>query len=170
MRKVGRANTSLRDRRIRKIDRRPCTVVARGCPEGGRAASTSARVISRSESRVAAQLSRTGRAKVSWERIVSSERGLRRGGVVLPLRITSSHTPSSRRIGSGSGAVLALNQRTTGGSMSSSSIPAAPIASVTVAAECLMRVSSRMSLRRIGAPGVSWMPSMIRMPRWMVDV
>ena len=38
-----------------------------------------------------------------------------RGGVVLPLRITSSQTPSSSRIGSGRSAVLALNQRTTGG-------------------------------------------------------
>ena len=102
--------------------------------------------------------------------MVSSERGLDRGGVVLPLRITSSQMPSSRRICSGRSAVLAWNQRTTGGSMSSSSIPAAATTSVTVAAECLMRVSSRMSLRRIGAPGVSWMPSMIRMARWMVAV
>ena len=102
--------------------------------------------------------------------MVSSARGLDRGGMVLPLRITSSQTPSSRRICSGRAAVLAWNQRTTGGSMSSSSIPAAAITSVTVAAECLMRVSSRMSLRRISAPGVSWMPSMIRMPRWIVAV
>jgi len=50
------------------------------------------------------------------------------------------------------------------------SIPAAATTSVTVAAECLMRVSSMTSLRRMNAPGVSWVPSMIRMARWMVAV
>ncbi len=82
-----------------------------------------------------------------------------------PLRITSNQTSSSRRIGAGRSATVALNQRTTAGCRSSSSMPAAASTSATTAAEYLIRDSRATSLRRIAAPGVSWMPSMIRTAR-----
>ena len=84
-----------------------------------------------------------------------------------PLRMMSNQTPSSCRIGAGRSAIAAPNQRTTAGSRSSSSIPASASTSATTAAEYLIRDSSATSLRRIAAPGVSWMPSMIRIARWM---
>ena len=73
---------------------------------------------------------------------------------------------SSCRIWAGRSTVAAWNQRTTAGSRSSSSMPASASTSATTAAECLIRDSSATSLRRIAAPGVSWMPSMMRIARW----
>lgn len=67
--------------------------------------------------------------------------------------LTSAHSASSLRIGVGRLAVMLLSQRTTVGSRSSSSIPAAVSTSATTATECLIRVSSATSLRRIAAPG-----------------
>src|SRR6266851_10355662 len=55
-----------------------------------------------------------GRAKDSWLRMVLPEWDLDRGGVALPLRITTTRTASLWRIWDGSPATAASNQRMTG--------------------------------------------------------
>ena len=101
--------------------------------------------------------------------MVASLRGSRRGAMTDPLRMISNQAPSSCRIGPGRSRTAALNQRTMAGSRSSSSIPASASTSATTAAECLICDSRATSLRRIAAPGVSWMPSMIRIARWTLS-
>ena len=100
---------------------------------------------------------------------MASLRGSRRGAMTDPLRMISNQAPSSCRIGPGRSRTAALNQRTMAGSRSSSSIPASASTSATTAAECLICDSRATSLRRIAAPGVSWMPSMIRIARWTLS-
>lgn len=96
--------------------------------------------------------------------MVRSLRGLLRGGVVLPWRMTSNHTPSSAAMVSGRPLVLVANQPTIDGGRSSSSMPAASRASLSATVDTLSLAIASMSLQRIGAPIVSCWPSRMCTP------
>lgn len=145
--------------RTRNRQRSPCPMVARGLPEPGRTSLTSSVMISR---RVvcpdAAQACRAGRDQRRYRRMVCSDRGLRRGGVLLPLVMTAYQRLSSLRICSGKLATAVLNHLSTAGSRSSSSRPAAAHTSSNRKVLVPICCRSMMSVACRGAPGVSWRP------------
>jgi hypothetical protein len=93
---------------------------------------------------------------------VEWDRGCRRGGVVLPSRITSNHRRSSLVMGSGRPLILLVNQPVTDGCLSSSSMPVPVRMSMTGCAAMPICVRAAMSLVLMAAPGVSCRPARMR--------
>jgi hypothetical protein len=97
--------------------------------------------------------------------MVCSDRGLLRGGVLLPFVMTAYQRLSSLRICSGKLATAVLNHLSTAGSRSSSSRPAAAHTSSNRKVLVPICCRSMMSVARRGAPGVSWRPRAMVSPR-----
>lgn len=132
-------------------------------PPDGSAAITSAREISRSDWCLpAAQARSAGMAHDRWSRIVTGERGSRRGARLLPRCITSNQMRSSLIIGAGRPVICLANQAATGGSRSSCSSVTAVRMSRTGWAANPIRARAVTSLAFTGAPGISCRPSRIR--------